>query len=367
MRGTPTDFVETFHDEGMTDMLACMEAWHDFDFDGVLRPDHVPTLTGEPNDDPAYALLGRLHAIGYMQGLREAAARGKELGAAAAERVVAHEHPGRWAGIFPSIPTAFAGDGSLDLASQAAVARFTVDCGSQGLLCFGLAGEVFRLTPRERREALEVIVEAVAGRIPVLAGVGAEALHTSLVLAREARAAGADGVVIPPPVNTRPSRGELMRYFAEIATAADLPAMVQDAPEFLGVELGPELVLELARACPAVTCVKLEAGAERIAEWVAAAGDLAVFGGNAGLYMLDTLDQGAAGIAPERTSATSSRRSTRSGAREIRPRRAVASRVCCRCWYSSRRASSTTTPAPSTCSCAGACSRAVTCGHRRPV
>ena len=88
VRGTPTDFVETFHDEGMTDMLACMEAWHDFDFDGVLRPDHVPTLAGEPNDDPAYALLGRLHAIGYMQGLREAAARGKELGAAAAERVV---------------------------------------------------------------------------------------------------------------------------------------------------------------------------------------------------------------------------------------------------------------------------------------
>ena len=71
--GTPEDFEETFHDEGKTDMLECMRAWHDFDFDGVLRPDHVPTLAGEPNDDPAYALLGRLHAIGHMQGLREAA------------------------------------------------------------------------------------------------------------------------------------------------------------------------------------------------------------------------------------------------------------------------------------------------------
>jgi mannonate dehydratase len=78
VRGTPTDFVETFHDNGMTDMLACMEAWHDFDFDGVLRPDHVPTLAGEPNDDPSYALQGRLHAIGYMQGLREAAVRTHE-------------------------------------------------------------------------------------------------------------------------------------------------------------------------------------------------------------------------------------------------------------------------------------------------
>ena len=203
-----------------------------------------------------------------------------------------------WAGIFPSIPTAFADDGSLDLASQAAVVRFSVACGAQGLLCFGLAGEVFRLTPRERREALEAIVDAVAGRIPVLAGVGAEALHTSLALAREARAAGADGVVIPPPVTTRPSRRELVRYFDQIATAGDLPAMVQDAPEYLGVELGPELVLELARANPGVVSVKLEAGAERIAEWVAQAGELSVFGGNAGLFLLDTLEAGGVGIAP---------------------------------------------------------------------
>jgi mannonate dehydratase len=81
VRGTPDRFVETFHDEGQTDMLACMEAWHDFDFDGVLRPDHVPTLFGEPNDDPSYALLARLHAIGYMQGLREAAMRKREAAA----------------------------------------------------------------------------------------------------------------------------------------------------------------------------------------------------------------------------------------------------------------------------------------------
>jgi mannonate dehydratase len=74
VRGTAEDFEETFHDEGKTDMLACMRAWHDFPFDGVLRPDHVPTLEGESNDDPSYALQGRLHAIGYMQGLRQAAA-----------------------------------------------------------------------------------------------------------------------------------------------------------------------------------------------------------------------------------------------------------------------------------------------------
>jgi mannonate dehydratase len=73
--GTSEDFTETFHDEGPTDMLACMRAWHEIDFAGVLRPDHVPTLEGESNDDPGYAWLGRLHAVGYIQGLRDAAAR----------------------------------------------------------------------------------------------------------------------------------------------------------------------------------------------------------------------------------------------------------------------------------------------------
>jgi mannonate dehydratase len=72
VRGTPEHFVETFHDEGKTDMRACMEAYRDVGFDGVCRPDHVPTMEGDSNDNPAYSSIGRLFAIGYLKGLREA-------------------------------------------------------------------------------------------------------------------------------------------------------------------------------------------------------------------------------------------------------------------------------------------------------
>ena len=72
VRGTPERFVETFHDEGKTDMKACMEAYRDVGFDGVCRPDHVPTMEGDDNDRPAYSSIGRLFAIGYLKGLREA-------------------------------------------------------------------------------------------------------------------------------------------------------------------------------------------------------------------------------------------------------------------------------------------------------
>ena len=72
VRGTAEKFVEVFHDEGKTDMRACMEAYRDAGFDGVCRPDHVPTMEGDSNDNPAYSSIGRLFAIGYLKGLREA-------------------------------------------------------------------------------------------------------------------------------------------------------------------------------------------------------------------------------------------------------------------------------------------------------
>lgn len=73
VRGTADDFVEVFHDEGPTDMLACMRAYAEVGFEGPLRPDHVPTMEGEGNERPAYGLLGRLYALGYVRGLAEAA------------------------------------------------------------------------------------------------------------------------------------------------------------------------------------------------------------------------------------------------------------------------------------------------------
>lgn len=72
VRGTPERFIETFHDDGQTDMLACMRAYRDIGYSGVLRSDHVPTLAGDSTDIAGYSHQGRLHAIGYMTGLREA-------------------------------------------------------------------------------------------------------------------------------------------------------------------------------------------------------------------------------------------------------------------------------------------------------
>lgn len=76
VQGVPEVFEETWHDAGKTDMVACMKAYRDIGFDGVLRPDHVPTVEGDSNEDAGYSAFGRLYAIGYIRGLREAVYQG---------------------------------------------------------------------------------------------------------------------------------------------------------------------------------------------------------------------------------------------------------------------------------------------------
>lgn len=72
VRGTPEKFQETFHDDGQTDMLACLRAYREVGYEGVCRPDHVPTMAGDSNDQAGYSSIGRLFAIGYLKGLRQA-------------------------------------------------------------------------------------------------------------------------------------------------------------------------------------------------------------------------------------------------------------------------------------------------------
>jgi mannonate dehydratase len=69
VRGTRERFVETFHDNGQTDMAAAMRAYREIGFDGPMRPDHVPQMAGEEDGPPGYTMLGRLFAFGYMRGL----------------------------------------------------------------------------------------------------------------------------------------------------------------------------------------------------------------------------------------------------------------------------------------------------------
>jgi 4-hydroxy-tetrahydrodipicolinate synthase len=215
-----------------------------------------------------------------------------------AEAPTAHASD-QWRGIFPALCTPFTAEDAVDLEAQRRVVRFVLDCGSHGVVAFGLAGEVLKLAVDERKALTDVVVDEVAGAVPVLVGAGAPSVSASIDLARYAEQAGASGVVLPAPAGGASGEAALVDYFVRIASSVSIPVMIQDAYAYLGVRLGPALVQRVAALAPNVRHVKLEAGPAEMGEWTAAVGpELSLWGGDGGIYLLDCVRTGAAGVIP---------------------------------------------------------------------
>lgn len=204
-----------------------------------------------------------------------------------------------WRGIYPAICTPFTPDDEVDLESQRRVVRFALDAGSHGLVLFGLAGEYPKLTAAERMRVIDAVQDEVDGSVPVFVGVGAESAPASCELARYAAQAGAACLVLPAPLSSASAGEGLVDFFTRVAGEVSLPVMLQDAPAYLGISLGQSFVEKVAARAENVRLVKLEAGPHELARWVAGLGlEFSIWGGDGGMYELDCLRVGAAGIIP---------------------------------------------------------------------
>jgi 4-hydroxy-tetrahydrodipicolinate synthase len=204
-----------------------------------------------------------------------------------------------WRGVYPAICTPFTPDDEVDVEAQRRVVRFALECGSHGIVAFGLAGEVLKLSANERRELTDAILEEVGGAVPVFVGIGAPSIQVSIELARHAEAAGASCIVVPAPMSGALDEDALVDYFARVAAAVAVPVMIQDAPAYLGIRLGVGVVQRVGSVAENVRLVKLEAGPAEMSHWIDRLGsEYAVWGGDGGMYMLDCVRSGAAGIIP---------------------------------------------------------------------
>jgi 4-hydroxy-tetrahydrodipicolinate synthase len=203
------------------------------------------------------------------------------------------------AGVFSVLPTPFAPSGDLDPDSLARVIDLFVEDGVEGFTALGVTSEVARLTEAERDRVLEVVTRQVNGRVPVVAGTTAEGLRTCIEYSRRAKVAGASAVMISPPRMPKISSDEVARHFAEVASAVDLPIIVQDYPPISGYAMEPALLARIAREVPAARIIKLEDPptpfkTSRILEQTRGL-DVRIFGGLGGVFLLEELMAGAAG------------------------------------------------------------------------
>lgn len=192
-------------------------------------------------------------------------------------------------------------EGDVDQAGLRSTVEHVLAAGVTGIALGGLASEAHTLSDGERKSVAEVVLDAVAGRAPVLVTVTAESTSTALELARHAEASGADAVMVAPPSVTRAGPTALEEHYGVIAASTTIPLMIQDAPAYVGVSLGAGLVARLAERWPNILYLKLEAvplAPAIAAVKEAAPGRLEIFSGGGGLHLLGAYRDGAAGVIP---------------------------------------------------------------------
>jgi len=203
------------------------------------------------------------------------------------------------AGIWPILYAFFTADGRLDRAAMRQQARAVLAAGAPGMVVLGLATEVAKLTPAERRQVIEWAAEDLAGRIPLAVTIFGATVAEQQAAVAQAATNGAAWVILQPPRRPGMPEAELIDFFGQVIDAAPLPAGIQNAPELIGLGLGPAAIAELARRHANLAVLKGEGPATLIARVVEqTSGRLAVFNGRGGLELPDNLRAGCAGLIP---------------------------------------------------------------------
>lgn len=184
-------------------------------------------------------------------------------------------------GSIVAIVTPMHADGSLDYDGLRRLIDFHVQEGTDAIVIVGTSGESPTVTVDEHHELIRVAVEHAAGRIPVIAGAGANSTAEAIALTRFAKEAGADAALSVTPYYNKPTQEGLYRHFAAIAEAVDLPIILYNVPGRTVADLANDTVLRLAQI-PNIVGIKdatgnIERGLDLIARVPA---DFAVYSGD---------------------------------------------------------------------------------------
>jgi 4-hydroxy-tetrahydrodipicolinate synthase len=146
-------------------------------------------------------------------------------------------------------------NGGIDEAALGALVEWHIDQGTHGLVPVGTTGESPTLSHAEHERVVDLVIEAAAGRVPVIAGAGSNSTAEAISLARHARQVGADAILVVTPYYNKPTQEGLFAHFKAIHDAVDLPLIIYNIPGRSVVDMSVDTMAALARL-PHVVGVK---------------------------------------------------------------------------------------------------------------
>lgn len=195
----------------------------------------------------------------------------------------------------------FDASGALHRDAMAGQVAYVRQAGAEGLVVLGLATEVGKLTFQERCDIVNW-ARADGADLPLGVTVTGNSVAEQQAMINVAEAAGADWLILQPPLSGSYAASEYINFFTEVGQSTTLPFAIQNAPQYLGRSLSSDDIAALQARCSGFTMVKSETGPMDLAALVARQGNrLTVMNGRGGLEMTDCLRAGCQGfiVAPD--------------------------------------------------------------------
>lgn len=166
----------------------------------------------------------------------------------------------RFKGSGVAIVTPFKNDSSLDFSALGRVVEHIIQGGINYIVVLGTTGESATLTKDEKKAVVSYVIEAVNGRIPIVAGIGGNNTQEVINTIRHTDFTGIDGILSVAPYYNKPTQRGLFQHFKSIANCSPVPVIMYNVPGRTGCNLNAETCLELAKECDNIAGVKEASG-----------------------------------------------------------------------------------------------------------
>ena len=188
-------------------------------------------------------------------------------------------NPVLFTGAGVALVTPMDSNGRVNYEKYRELVDFQIENGTDAIIAVGTTGEAPTLEDDEHLHAFEVAIEQTAHRVPMIAGTGSNNTDHCIYMSREAKAMGADGLLLVTPYYNKTSQRGLIEHYTKIASSVDLPIILYNVPSRTGVNLQPKTVAELAKIPNIVGLKQANGNMSETAE-IAAMCDIAIYSGN---------------------------------------------------------------------------------------